>query len=106
MTVITPEPVALLSQLDDRAARELERLFKALADQHRIKILSMLGRAEEPVCVCEFVEALGRAQATVSYHLKQLVDAGLISREQRGSFAHYRLVPGALDGLAARVTGK
>jgi ArsR family transcriptional regulator, arsenate/arsenite/antimonite-responsive transcriptional repressor len=51
--------------------------------------------------VCEFTDTLGLKQPTVSYHLKQLVDAGLISRERRGTFAYYRLVPGALDRLDA-----
>jgi DNA-binding transcriptional ArsR family regulator len=53
------------------------------------------------LCVCEFTDTLVLKQPTVSYHLKQLVDAGLISRERRGTFAYYRLVPGALDRLGA-----
>ena len=86
--------------LDEGEAAELERLFKALADRHRVRILNMLARAGgEPVCVCEFVPTLGLAQPTVSYHLKQLVDAGLLERERRGTFAYYALVPGALERL-------
>jgi ArsR family transcriptional regulator len=50
--------------------------------------------------VCEFTDTLGLKQPTVSYHLKQLADAGLVSRERRGTFAYYRLLPGALDRVA------
>ncbi len=90
------------SSLSDAEAEELERLFRALGDRHRVKILNMLMRAGgEPVCVCEFVPALGLAQPTVSYHLKQLSDAGLLERERRGTFAYYRLTPRALERLSA-----
>ena len=51
------------------------QLFKALADPARVKIFNMLARSEEPVCACEFVPALGLAQATVSHHLEE-ADAG------------------------------
>ena len=89
------------SQLDEEAAVELERLFQALADRHRLKVVNMLARAEgEAICVCEFQEALGLKQSTVSYHLKQPIDAGVIAREQRGRFAFYSLQPGVLDRIA------
>jgi ArsR family transcriptional regulator len=95
------------STLNDAEAAELERLFKALADRHRVRILNMLVRANGgPVCVCEFVPTLGLAQPTVSYHLKQLTDAGLLVRERRGTFAYYRLVPGALERLSEIVAGR
>ena len=88
--------------LSENEAADLERVFKALADRHRVKILNMLVQAEgEAICVCDFTDALRLAQPTVSYHLKQLVDAGLLDRERRGTFSYYRLVPGAL----ARVGG-
>ena len=86
--------------LSDAEAVELETLFKALADRHRVKILNMLARAGgEAICVCDFTEPLGLKQPTVSYHLKLLTDAGLLVREKRGSFAYYRLADGALDHL-------
>jgi ArsR family transcriptional regulator len=94
------------STLSDGQASELERAFKALADRHRIKILNrLIAAGDDAVCVCEFTDTLGLKQPTVSYHLKQLADAGLISRERRGTFAYYRLVPGALEGLAALLAG-
>jgi ArsR family transcriptional regulator len=88
-------------QLDERAAVELERLFQALADRNRLKVVNMLAQADgEAICVCEFQEALGLKQPTVSYHLKQLVDTGVIDREQRGRFAFYSLQPGVLERIA------
>lgn len=104
-----PDPLNLLSccsplvrpQLADEEALELERLFQSLGDRHRLKVVNMLAQAEgEAVCVCDFQDALGLKQPTVSYHLKQLVEAGVIEREQRGRFAFYSLRPGALDRIA------
>jgi ArsR family transcriptional regulator len=91
--------------LSDDEAEELERLFRALGDRHRVKILNLLAQAADAVCVCELVPALGLSQPTVSYHLKQLVQAGLLEREQKGTYAYYRVVPSRLDrvgGLFAR----
>jgi ArsR family transcriptional regulator len=88
--------------LSEDEARELERVFKALADRHRVRILNrLLSAGGEAVCVCEFEDLLGLRQSTVSYHLKQLLDAGIVTREKRGSFAYFGLAPGAL----ARVRG-
>jgi ArsR family transcriptional regulator len=82
------------------AAIELERLFKALADRHRLQILNCLARADgEPVCVCEFQPLLGVKQPTVSHHLKLLVEVGLLEREKRGTFAYYGLKAGALERI-------
>jgi ArsR family transcriptional regulator len=86
-------------------AVELERLFKALADRHRVQILNLLAGAEDAVCVCKLMPALGLAQPTVSYHLKLLVDAGLLERERLGRFSYYRLTAGALDRLGELVRG-
>ena len=95
----------MLSSLSETQAAELERLFKALADRHRLKILNVLMQAEgEAMCVCEFQPTLGIAQPTVSHHLKQLVGAGLLEREKRGTFAYYRLKEGALDRVASLLT--
>ena len=88
------------STLSDAEASELERLFKALADRHRLRILNILLAADgQAVCVCEFQPSLGIAQPTVSHHLKQLVEAGLLEREKRGTFAYYSLTPGSLDRI-------
>jgi ArsR family transcriptional regulator len=92
-------PLAGSSLEDDRAA-ELEAVLKALADRHRLRIVNLLLRADgEPVCVCEVQPLLGLSQGTVSHHLKQLVDAGLVDRESRGTYSYFTLVPGALDSV-------
>ena len=87
--------------LSDDQAEATARRFKALADPHRVKIVNLLATSPDPVCVCEFTEPLGLSQPTVSHHLKKLMDAGLLEREQRGTWAYYRLRRDALGGLAA-----
>ena len=89
-------------KLSDAEARELERVFKALADRHRVKILNRLLSADgEAVCACDFEEMLGLKQPTVSYHLKQLLDAGVVEREKRGSYAYYSLAAGSLEHICS-----
>src|SRR5690349_10851366 len=91
--VASPEVTA-----DD--ARTLASVFKALADPNRVRIVNLLANATEPVCVCEFMPHLGLAQGTVSFHLKKLLAAGLLEREQRGTWAYYSLKRDSLDQLA------
>lgn len=93
------------STLSHREAIELERLFKALADRNRVRILNLLAGSEDAVCVCTLMPELGLAQPTVSYHLKLLLDAGLLERERRGRFAFYRIPAGALERLGALMHG-
>ena len=81
-------------------AETLAQLFKALADPSRIRIVSLLANAAEPVCVCELTAPLGLSQPTVSFHLKKLLRAGLLRRERRGTWAYYSLDPDALARLA------
>ena len=100
MTCCVPLGAASLS---DAEAAATARLFKALADPHRVKILNLLATSPEPVCVCEFTGPLGLSQPTVSHHLKKLVDAGLLEREQRGTWAYYGLRRDALGRLAGAV---
>jgi ArsR family transcriptional regulator, arsenate/arsenite/antimonite-responsive transcriptional repressor len=84
--------------LTDVETERLEQVFKALADRHRVKILNrLLSAGGEAVCVCDFEELLGLKQSTVSYHLKQLLDAGIVEREKRGSYAYFSLSPGVLE---------
>jgi ArsR family transcriptional regulator len=75
------------------------KLFKALADPHRVRVLNTLAVSGEPVCVCDLTELLGVSQPTVSFHMKKLLDAGLLEREQRGVWAYYALRRDALDRL-------
>jgi len=89
------------SALSEDEAAELEQVFKALADRHRVKILNRLLSADgDAVCVCDFQELLGLKQSSVSYHLKQLLDAGIVEREKRGSFAYFSLTEGALERVS------
>jgi ArsR family transcriptional regulator len=92
------EPLAV-STLSTSEAVELERLFKVLADRHRLQILNILLQADEAVCVCEIQPHLDIAQPTVSHHLKQLVEAGILEREKRGTYAFYRLQAGVLERI-------
>lgn len=88
------------SSLSEERAGELERVLKALADRHRLRIVNLLLRAGgEPVCVCEVQPLLGLSQGTVSHHLKQLVEAGVVEREGRGTYSYFNLVPGALEAV-------
>jgi ArsR family transcriptional regulator len=82
-------------------AAELARGFAALGDPARLQILSMLaGAPGGEVCVCDFVEPLGKSQPTVSHHLKVLGEAGLVRGERRTKWVWYRLVPERLEALA------
>lgn len=82
-------------------AQQKALVFKALADPNRLRLLSIV-KAEESgeSCVCDLTEPLDLGQPTVSHHLKILVEAGILHREKRGTWAYYSLVPGALDGVA------
>ena len=87
--------------LDAEAAERLAVVLKALAEPTRLRLLSLVAAHDDAeACVCELTELVGVSQPTVSHHMKVLVDAGLLEREQRGKWAYYRLVPGALEGLA------
>ncbi|WP_125775530.1 ArsR/SmtB family transcription factor [Antribacter gilvus] len=91
--------------LDPAAATETARAFKALADPARLQLLSIVAAHEGgEACVCDLTEPLGLSQPTVSHHLKILVEAGLLVREQRGRWAYYSLVPAGLGRLGALLT--
>jgi ArsR family transcriptional regulator len=98
-------PLATAS-LSDEEAEATATLFRALGDPTRVKILNLLSRSDEPVCVCEFVPAVELSQPTVSHHLKKLTDAGLLEREERGKCAYYSLSGEAVERLASLVEFK
>jgi ArsR family transcriptional regulator len=86
-------------------ATQLARTLKAIADPARLRLLSLI--ADQPdgeMCVCDLTEPLGLAQPTVSHHLKVLTDAGLLSRDKRGTWAYYAIIPEALASLATVLT--
>jgi ArsR family transcriptional regulator, arsenate/arsenite/antimonite-responsive transcriptional repressor len=104
----------LLSECCSPVVREVIRLseaetladgFKALGDPTRLRLISLVAAHEDAeACVCELTDPVGLSQPTVSHHLRILVDAGILSREQRGKWAYYRLVPETLNVLAALIT--
>ena len=83
-------------------AETTARVFKALADPHRVRIVNLLANADAPVCVCDVTPQLGLSQPTVSFHLKKLVAAGLLGREQRGVWAYYSIDREAVGRLSRR----
>lgn len=81
-------------------ARRLAAMFKTLADPARLRLLSLIaGHQGAEACVCDLTGPVDLSQPTVSHHLKLLTDAGLLTREQRGKWAYYAVVPQALDAL-------
>ena len=71
-----------------------------LADPARLRLLSLIqAQPSGEACVCNLQEPLGLSQPTVSHHLKVLLDAGLVEREQRGSWAYFRVIPERLETL-------
>lgn len=77
-------------------------LLKAVADPVRLQLLSLIRAAKDhEACVCDLTPAVGLSQPTVSHHLKVLTEAGLLTRERRGTWAWFQLVPSRLDDLAA-----
>jgi ArsR family transcriptional regulator len=94
-------PVKSREAIGADAAESLARTLKAVADPARLRLISMVASTDgAEACVCDLTEPLGLGQPTVSHHLKVLVDAGILSREKRGTWAYYSIVPGALDAVA------
>jgi ArsR family transcriptional regulator len=95
-TPIVREPVG------ETAAAELAQVFKAMGDPVRLRLVSMIGAHQGgEVCVCGLTPAFDLTQPTISHHLKVLKEAGLIDSERRGTWVYYRLVPAALQRMAA-----
>jgi ArsR family transcriptional regulator, arsenate/arsenite/antimonite-responsive transcriptional repressor len=86
--------------LSDEEIGATAALFKALADPTRVRLVHLLATAAGPACVCDLTVPLGVSQPTVSHHLRKLRDAGLVDREQRGTWAYYSLNRAALRRLA------
>jgi len=95
-------PPLLAGALDPDDAENLARALRVLADPARLRILSLIqAQPDGEACVCHLTEPLGLTQPTVSHHLKVLLDAGLVEREQRGSWAYYRVLGEPLASLRA-----
>ncbi|MEK2476646.1 metalloregulator ArsR/SmtB family transcription factor [Streptomyces noursei] len=98
-------PGLLAAPLDEGQATELAKVFKALGDPVRLRLLSLIAsRAGGEVCVCDLTPAFDLSQPTISHHLKLLRQAGLIDCERRGTWVYYWLLPEMTDRLAAILT--
>lgn len=98
-------PGLLSAPLDEEQAVVLAKVFKALGDPVRLRLLSMIAsRAGGEVCVCDLTPAFDLSQPTISHHLKLLREAGLIASERRGTWVYYRLLPETTDHLAGILT--
>ena len=86
--------------LDPADAAQLAERFRVLADPTRVAILNRLSGAGE-LCVCDLTSTFDLSQPTISHHLKILRDAGLVRARRRGTWAHYRLIPEAVNELRA-----
>jgi ArsR family transcriptional regulator len=93
-------PPLLQGTLAEDEAQRLAGALKALADPARLRLISLIqAQPDGEACVCHLTEPIGLKQPTVSHHLKVLLRAGLVEREQRGSWAYYRVVPGPIAAL-------
>jgi ArsR family transcriptional regulator len=87
--------------IDAQRAADLARVFKALGDPARLRLLSLIVASPgQEACVCDLGAAFDLSQPTISHHLKVLHDAGLLERDKRGVWVHYRASSAALAGLA------
>ena len=88
-------------ELGAARAEDLARKLKALADPTRLRLVSIVAASEaEEACVCDLIDPVGLSQPTVSHHLRILMEAGFLTRSKRGTWAYYKLVPGALGELS------
>lgn len=91
-------PSVLEAPLSEDQAVGLARMFAALADPVRLRLLSLVAAADE-VCSCDLQAPLGKSQPTVSHHTKALAEAGLIVGQRRGKWVWWRVVPDRLAAL-------
>jgi ArsR family transcriptional regulator len=95
-----PLSAAPLSESD---ATELARVFAALADPVRLRLLSLVADGGE-VCSCDLEEPLGKSQPTISHHTKALAEAGLLTGEKVGRWMMWQVVPERLAALRAALS--
>jgi ArsR family transcriptional regulator, arsenate/arsenite/antimonite-responsive transcriptional repressor len=99
-TVVGCSPLVREPLSADRAV-EVARMFKALGDPVRLRLLSLIAsHAGGEACVCELTDGFHLAGPTISHHLKVLREAGLITGERRGTWVYYRVEPAVLAQLS------
>lgn len=106
VTINTTGSVALMDKesgplmIPEGQTRRCAEIAKALGDPVRLRIFSHLAaNCCSTVCACRMPETFGISQPTFSHHVKKLVDVGLVRREQVGRWAHFSVIPGALDPM-------
>jgi ArsR family transcriptional regulator len=99
-TVAAACPPLLQQPIAADDAEQLAAALKAIAEPARLRLLSLIqSQPDQEACVCHLTEPLGLSQPTVSHHLKVLLQAGLVEREQRGSWAFFRVKPEPLAAI-------
>ena len=89
-------------ELEAEQAEALAHRLKAIADPARLRVLSLLLRAEGgEACTCDLVDALGLSQPTVTHHMQRLVSVGLVEGERRSRRTWYRVIPGSLEAITS-----
>lgn len=73
------------------------KVFKAIGDENRLQILSLLRNGER--CACKLLEDLQISQSTLSHHMKLLCDAGIVNGRKEGKWVHYSIDPDAATDL-------
>ena len=86
--------------IDETEAEQLAGVLKALSDPVRLRLINLISRSGE-VCACDLPAILERSQPTISHHLKVLVEAGLVEREQRGKWAWFQLRPEQFEAVSS-----
>ena len=108
LPVIDATPCCTASAAGLMAAERAERLaaaFKVLGDPVRLRVLVHIAEAPDATaCACHLPTALGISQPTLSHHMKKLVEAGFVTREQRGRWAHYTVVTERFAELSTYLT--
>lgn len=87
--------------LSEEALSSEAKIFKALSDVNRLKIVQLLKEGE--LCVCELTYTLSNSQSTISHHLSILKNAGLVKERKEGKWSYFRLSDGAIIELLKQV---
>lgn len=96
-------PPLFTDTISEADAADLASVLKALADPVRLRLVSIIGVNGE-ACACDFPALIGKSQPTVSHHLSQLVQAGILEREQRGKWAWFSINQDRVDEVRAILT--
>jgi len=91
-------PSVTAAPLSEADAADLARVFAALADPVRLRLLSLVAEAGE-ICSCDLLEPLGKSQPTISHHTKALADVGLIAGTKQGRWVWWSIVPERLNAI-------